>query len=328
MKFLSSVALSALALALPALANADAADNYPSGPINVICTYSAGAPTDVNARCAALAAQKPEYFGQPMVVVNKAGAGGMTGWNWVIDRASRDGLTMTVYNLPNFISQSLVKETKYNIDNMEPLVNFVADPVVMMVKKDSPFQSVADVVEFAKKNPGKTVLNGAGLYIGHHIALLQLEKEAGIKLTYIPENGGSDAAQSIIAGKVMGGFGNMSVGLRFADNIKILGICNVGRHEMCPDVPTFIELGYKSMDNSTTNYRGLAFPAGVDKAIIEKAAKAAYAMCNDPLVIEKFKETKTPYKILKREEVLAIFKQREALLKELLGGSLGLKLHR
>ncbi len=325
MKLIPSLLLCTMAFTAPVLANA--AESYPSGPINVICTYSPGSPTDLNARCASIAAADEKYFGQPMAVVNKAGAGGMTGWNWVIDRGSRDGHTMTVYNLPNFISQSIVKKTKYNIDNMEPLVNFVADPVVMMVKKDSPFKTVADVVEYAKKNPGKVTLNGAGLYIGHHIALMQLEKEAGIKLTYIPENGGSDAAQSIIAGKVMGGFGNMSVGLRFADNVRIIGIANEGRHEMCPDVPTFIEMGYKTMDNSTTNYRGLAFPKGVDEKIIEQAAAAAYAMCNDPAAIEKFKETKTPYKILKREEVKEIFKQREALLKQVLG-ELGLKLYR
>ena len=150
MKLIPSLLLCTMAFTAPVLANA--AESYPSGPINVICTYSPGSPTDLNARCASIAAADEKYFGQPMAVVNKAGAGGMTGWNWVIDRGSRNGHPMTVYNLPNFISQSIVKKTKYNIDNMEPLVNFVADPVVMMVKKDSPFKTVADVVEYAKKN--------------------------------------------------------------------------------------------------------------------------------------------------------------------------------
>lgn len=96
--------LSVLALLLPLTANAAPVDEYPNGPITAVCTYSVGSQTDVQARICAMPAEK--YFGQPIVILNKAGAGGLTGWNWFMDRGSRDGLTMTVYNLPNFIAQS------------------------------------------------------------------------------------------------------------------------------------------------------------------------------------------------------------------------------
>ena len=188
-------------------------------------------------------------------------------------RASRDGLTMTVYNLPNFIAQSIVKKNaKYSIRTLEPLANFAADPVVLFVSKDSPFNSVSDLVEFAKKNPGKVTLNGSGLFVGHHIALLLLAKEANVKLTYVPEKGGSDSLQSVMAGKVMGSFNNLSIAMRALDKIKVLGIADLQRHEFIPDVPTFIEQGYKTLDDATTNFRGYALPVGVDKAIVEKAA--------------------------------------------------------
>ena len=227
------VVLAAALLLLPAAAGAGPADGYPSGPITAVCTYSVGSQTDVQARICAMPAEK--YFGQPIVILNKAGAGGLTGWNWFMDRGSRDGLTMTVYNLPNFIAQSIVKKNaKYSIRTLEPLANFAADPVVLFVAKDSPFNSVADMVNYAKANPGKVTLNGSGLFVGHHIALLLLQKEAGINLTYIPEKGGSDALQSVLAGKVMGSFNNLSIAMRAPDKIKVLAspICN--GTSLCP----------------------------------------------------------------------------------------------
>ena len=298
---------------------ASPADAYPSGPISLVVCYTPGGATDLQARLSALVAQDPKYFGQPIVILNKAGAGGLTGWNWFMDRGSRDGLTMTVYNLPNFIAQSIVKKNaKYSIRTLEPLANFAADPVVLFVSKDSPFNSVSDLVEFARKNPGKVTLNGSGLFVGHHIALLLLAKEADIKLTYVPEKGGSDSLQSVMAGKVMGSFNNLSIAMRALDKIKVLGIADLQRHEFIPDVPTFIEQGYKTLDDATTNFRGYALPVGVDKAIVEKAAQQAYKMFNDPLVIENLKKTGVPYRILDRQAMLDIFAKREAILKDLL----------
>ena len=298
---------------------ASPADAYPSGPISLVVCYTPGGATDLQARLSALVAQDPKYFGQPIVILNKAGAGGLTGWNWFMDRGSRDGLTMTVYNLPNFIAQSIVKKNaKYSIRTLEPLANFAADPVVLFVSKDSPFNSVSDLVEFAKKNPGKVTLNGSGLFVGHHIALLLLAKEANVKLTYVPEKGGSDSLQSVMAGKVMGSFNNLSIAMRALDKIKVLGIADLQRHEFIPNVPTFIEQGYKTLDDATTNFRGYALPVGVDKAIVEKAAQQAYKMFNDPLVIENLKKTGVPYRILDRQAMLDIFAKREAILKDLL----------
>lgn len=309
--------LCAALLLLPTTGVAGPANGYPSGPITAVCTYSVGSQTDVQARICAMPAEK--YFGQPIIILNKAGAGGLTGWNWFMDRGSRDGLTMTVYNLPNFIAQSIVKKNaKYSIRTLEPLANFAADPVVLFVPKDSPFNNVADVVAYAKANPGKVTLNGSGLFVGHHIALLLLQKETGVNLTYIPEKGGSDSLQSVMAGKVMGSFNNLSIAMRAPGKIKVLGIADLQRHEFMPDVPTFIEQGYTTLDDATTNFRGYALPVGVDKAIVEKAAQKAYEMFNDPIVIENMKKTGVPYRVLDRQAMLKIFEKREAILKELL----------
>ena len=90
-------------------------------------------------------------MGQPIVIINKPGAGGKVGWNWFASKARNDGYDLAAYNVPHFISQSIVfDDTKYNIDNLEPIANWGADPAVLIVGKDSPFNSVSDLVKYAK----------------------------------------------------------------------------------------------------------------------------------------------------------------------------------
>lgn len=238
---------------------ASPADAYPSGPISLVVCYTPGGATDLQARLSALVAQDPKYFGQPIVILNKPGAGGMTGWNWIMERGSKDGLTMTAYNMPHFIAQSIVNKTKFSVDTFEPLGNWGADPAVLIVPKDSKFKNVADLVAFAKENPGKVTINGAGLYVGHHIATLQLQKATGVKMSYIPEKGGTEAIQNVLGGKVMAGFNNLADVYRSQDRLTILAIADVKRHEYLPDVPTLQELGY-NVDDASVNFRGYALP--------------------------------------------------------------------
>ncbi len=318
MKRLLLSALATLLLLAPTSAKANKADEYPSGPISLVVVYTPGGATDLQARFSAMVAQDKKYYGEPIVILNKPGAGGMTGWNWMMTRGSKDGQTITAYNMPHFIAQSIVHKTKFNIDTFEPLGNWGADPAVLVVAKDSPFQTVTDVVEFAKANPGKLTINGAGLYVGHHIATLQLMKATGVKMTYIPEKGGTDAMQNLISGKVLSGFNNLSDAFRAQDRLRILAIADVKRHEFLPDVPTFQEVGLEAVDDTSVNYRGYAFPAGVDPAIIEKAAAITPVMFNDPKVVENMQKSGSPMHILTRDEVKQLFKEKDAALRVLL----------
>lgn len=269
---------------------ASPADAYPSGPISLVVCYTPGGATDLQARLSALVAQDPKYFGQPIVILNKPGAGGMTGWNWIMERGSKDGLTMTAYNMPHFIAQSIVNKTKFSVDTFEPLGNWGADPAVLIVPKDSKFKNVADLVAFAKENPGKVTINGAGLYVGHHIATLQLQKATGVKMSYIPEKGGTEAIQNVLGGKVMAGFNNLADVYRSQDRLTILAIADVKRHEYLPDVPTLQELGY-NVDDASVNFRGYALPKGVDPSIVDKAAKIVPVMFHDPEVVKRMKDS-------------------------------------
>ncbi len=291
--------------------------DYPKSPISMVVAYSPGGATDFQARIVTMMAGLDKYLGQPIVIINKPGAGGQVGWNWCVEKGTKDGYTMLAYNVPHFIAQSIVYRTKYNIHTFEPIANWGADPAVLIVPKNSPFNDVPSLIEYAKKHPKKITVNGAGMYVGHHIAFLQFSKAAGIRMTYIPEKGGVPAMQSVIAGKVKAGFNNLSDAYRNKDRIKILAVADLQRHPFLPNVKTFKEYGI-NVDDSSVNFRGVAFPKGVPQPIIDKCAEIFPRMFKDKKVIKKMKASGSPMRVMTRPEVIKMFQEREAYLKGLL----------
>ena len=299
---------------------------YPERPISVVVSYGAGGATDFQARIVTMMAAKedkegkPVYLnGQPIVIVNRPGAGGQVGWNKFVDQAKPDGYELAAYNVPHFIAQSIVfpKKVKYNIDNLEPIANWGADPAVLIVNQDSEFNSVQDFVDYAKANPGKITLSGAGLYVGHHIASLQLDKAAGIETKYVPSSGGVKAMQFVLGGQTMGGFNNLSDAYRNRDRLKILAVADLERNEFLPDVPTFKELGI-DVDDSSVNFRGIMALHGTPDPVIEVLAEKVPAMFNDKKVVAKMEEGGSPMRVMSRAEVQKMWKERQAYLAELL----------
>jgi tripartite-type tricarboxylate transporter receptor subunit TctC len=313
-RFLASLAaFITMSLAGPAFAQ-----EYPDRPVSLMVAYSAGGATDFQARIVTMVATNEEYLGQPIVIINKPGAGGKVGWTDYASNASLDGYELASYNIPHFIAQSVKFDTKYTIDNLEPIANWGADPAVLVVGKDSPFNSVDDLVKFAKDNPSKVTVSGAGLYVGHHIAYLQLEKVAGSKLTYVPHDGGAPALKSVIGGQVMAGVNNLSDAYRSRDNLKILAIADLERNtEFLPDVPTFKELGY-DVDDSSVNFRGIMVRKGTPQSVIDKLAKIVPEMFKNASVTKQMNNGGSPIRIMSRDEVQQMWEKRQAFLTELL----------
>ncbi len=304
-------------------AQAVSAEEYPSRPIGVMVAYGPGGATDFQARIATLASakltkeEKPISYGQPVYITNKPGAGGRKGWNWFADKAPKDGYMMAAYNVPHFIAQSIVFDTKYNINNLEPVGNWGADPAVLIVGKDSQFNTAQELVAFAKANPGKVTVSGAGKFVGHHIAHLQLAKATGADLKYVPAKGGVAALKLVKGGQVKAGFNNLSDSARIKGDIKILAVADLERHSFLPDVPTFKELGI-DVDNSSVNFRGLMVPKGTDPKIIDFLAKTTPTMFQDKKTLKKMDQTNSPVKVMTRDEVLAMWQERQSALTELL----------
>ena len=318
-KFISLVAP---LLATLALGTATAGD-YPDRPISVMVSYGAGGATDFQARIVTMMAANEDYLGQPIVIVNKPGAGGRVGWNWLASEADNDGYTIGAYNIPHFVAQSIEGGVKYSADSFEPIANWGSDPAVIIVGKDSKYNTIGELMDFATANPGKTTLSGAGLYVGHHIAALQLEKATGAKMAYIPTKGGGAAAmKAVIAGDVIAGINNLSDAYRAreAGNVKILAVADLERNEQfLPDVPTLMESGI-DVDNSSVNFRGLMVPKGTDPAVIAMLAERVPEMFKNARVAKQMTAGGSPLKIMTRAEVQQMWFDRETYLKGLLAG--------
>ncbi|WP_120502418.1 tripartite tricarboxylate transporter substrate binding protein [Roseovarius sp. EL26] len=298
------------------------ADAYPERPVMMMVSYGAGGATDFQARIVTMTAGNEDALGMPIAIINKPGAGGRVGWNWFATQAEADGYTLGAYNVPHFIAQSIKGGVEYSTDSFEPIANWGADPAVFVVATDSPMNSMDDVVAFANENPGKLTFSGAGLFVGHHIAALQLEKAAGVKMAYIPTKGGGAAAmKAVIAGEVIGGVNNLSDAFRAqeAGNVKILGVFDLERNAFLPDVPTLKEQGY-DIDNASVNFRGIMVPKGTPQEVIDTLAATVPEMFKNGKVSKKMDAGGSPMHIMTRDEVIEMWAAREETLKELLAG--------
>ena len=306
---------------LLALSSAAAyAGDFPNSPVQVAVSYGAGGATDFQARIVTMMAAKEKYLNMPIVIFNKPGAGGQKGWNWYASSASKDGHQLSAYNVPHFIAQSIKFETKYNIDNLEPIANWGADPAVLIVPANSPFNTVADLVKWAKANPGKLTVSGAGLYVGHHIAALQLDKAANIKSKYIPAGGGVAAMKMVLGSQVKAGFNNLSDSYRQGNKIKILAVADNQREKtFLPNVPTFKEKGI-DIDDSSVNFRGIMARKGTPPEVIKFLSERVHLMFQDGKIAKKMKAGGSPMRIMTREQVQKMWKERQTYLEGLLAG--------
>lgn len=310
------------ALAFMSLTGAAVAEEYPERPIMMMVSYGAGGATDFQARIVTMTSGNEDALGMPIAIINKPGAGGRVGWNWFATQADPDGYTLAAYNVPHFIAQSIKGGVEYSTDSFEPIANWGADPAVFVVGADSEFNSMEDVVAFAKENPGKLTVSGAGLFVGHHIAALQIDKAAGTKMAYIPTKGGGAAAmKAVIAGEVLGGINNLSDAFRAqeAGNVKILGVADLERNAFLPDVPTMMEQGL-DVDNSSVNFRGVMVPRGTPPEVIEKLSATVPEMFANSRVAKKMEAGGSPMHIMTRDEVIEMWAQRQQTLNELLAG--------
>ena len=309
-------------LALMSLAGATLAEDYPDRPVMMMVSYGAGGATDFQARIVTMTAGNEDALGMPIAIINKPGAGGRVGWNWFATQADADGYTLGAYNVPHFIAQSIKGGVEYSVDSFEPIANWGADPAVFIVAADTPFNSMQDVVNYAKENPGKLTFSGAGLFVGHHIAALQIERAAGVKMAYIPTKGGGAAAmKAVIAGDVLGGVNNLSDAFRAreAGHVKILGVADLQRSDFLPDVPTMQEQGL-DVDNASVNFRGVMVPKGTPQDVINKLATTVPDMFRNARVAKKMQAGGSPMHIMTRDEVLEMWAQRQETLQGLLAG--------
>ncbi len=289
--------------------------DYPTRPIRLIVSYSAGAATDTQARI--LAGYVEDVLGQPLIVENIEGAGGQVGWN-EFSQVEPDGYTLAAYNLPHILAQPMVMDTEYDRKNFEPIMNWGWDPTVFAVKKDSPYESLDDLLEDAKEKPGEVSIGKAGLYIGHHFLILQVKDQMDVEFNQMPYPGASDAAAALLGDHVDAVSGNLSDMHRLAkdDEVRILAVATEERHDFEPDVPTFKEEGIQGAIMSTD--RGIAAPKGTPEHKLEKLKEAFYEIAKKEEYQQQMLDAGADLMFMEREEVLEEFEAREKMLEELL----------
>lgn len=254
------------------------ADEYPTKPVTIIVASNAGGGTDTMARLFAKFAEK--YFPQPFVINNIDGAGGQRGFD-ALARAKKDGYTIGTIYTPHFTAHISAKRANYTIDDFDILYNLVTDPGVLIVPSSSPFNSIEDIIEAEKAAPGTLTGSTSGPGSDDAFALAQFNESTGCTVKSVPATGSSNAKATVMGGHVSMGFMNLSQieSNYHAGEIRILAMMTSKRHPNVSEVPTFAELGYKVISDSS---RGFAAPAGFPEDAYKKILEVFEKVLADP----------------------------------------------
>ncbi len=268
-------------LGLPSLSFAQ--DKYPSKPITIICPYPAGGNTDQRSR--QFGRFISTALGQPVVVDNKPGAGGNIGTEAIV-RAKPDGYTIGMGNFaPLSVNPTMFKKVNFDpLKDLAPICLIERGPLVLMVRPDSPFKSVKDIVAAAKAKPGYLTYANGGTGGSHHLAAEMFKNMAGVFITNIPYKGGAPAAMDLMGGQVDMMFEQMyaaSANIR-AGKLRPLAITSLKRSPQFPDVPTMAEQGFPGYEIS--NWQGLVAPAATPKPIIQLLNEVTNKALADPTI--------------------------------------------
>jgi tripartite-type tricarboxylate transporter receptor subunit TctC len=258
-------------------------EKYPSKPITWICPYGAGGNADQRSR--QVAKVMSQLMGQPIVIDNKAGAGGNIGTE-TIARAKADGYVIGMGNFaPMAVNQSLFKKIGFDPQNdLIPICLIERGPLVLTVRTDSPFKSVKDIVAAAKAQPGKLAYSSGGIGGSHHLSGALFEHVASIDMTHIPYKSGAAGATDLIGGHVQLMFEQMYAAMPSikGGNLRALAITSKTRSPLLPDVPTMGEQGYPGVE--VLNWQGLIGPKGLPAAIVAQLNEACNKALQDPEV--------------------------------------------
>ena len=264
-------AASAASAALPGLARAQ--DKYPSKIINWICPYAAGGGADARSRQVAKLMQG--ILGQTIIVDNKAGGGGNIGTD-MIAKAKPDGYTIGMGNFaPLAVNHALFKKLPFDpFNDLVPIMLIERGPLVLMVRAESPWKSVKDVVAAAKAQPGKFSYGSGGIGGTHHLSGALFEHTAAIDLIHVPYKSGGAAAQDLMGGQTDMMFEQMYAAMPSikGGRLRPLAITSKTRSPLFPDLPTMAEAGFAGVE--VLNWQGIVGPMGLPADIV-KALNAA-----------------------------------------------------
>ena len=313
-RFVTAIIVAAAALALN-IAGAIGQD-FPNRPIQLMVAYPAGGSTDIAARIVAAIAEKE--LGQPIVVVNKGGAGGQVGWTDMV-RQKPDGYYIGFINLPATNTVILDPERKaiFSEKDFTPIINQVLDPGVIWVRADSSYKTVQDLIEAAKKSPSTIRAATTGILSDDHLAILMTEEAApGAVFRLVHLEGGAAQFKEIMAGNIDVAFDNVgSIVPRVkSGEVRALAVLDDVRSKFLPEVPTTKELGYPTVISNST--RGIAGPKDMPAPIVAKLREVLKKAMEDPEHVRKLEEQGIAIRIMVGEEYAKYFADTHAKAKK------------
>jgi tripartite-type tricarboxylate transporter receptor subunit TctC len=309
--------VSVAAVLLAALTGAATAQqDFPTKPIQMMVAFPAGGSTDIAARIVASIAEKA--LGQPIVIVNRGGAGGQIGWTELV-RQRPDGYYIGFINLPATNTVILDPERKaiFTEKDFTPIINQVLDPGVIWVKADSQFKTVKDLLEAAKKSPGSLKAATTGILSDDHLAILMTEEVApGAKFRLVHLEGGAAQFKEIMAGNIDVAFDNVGSIVKRVQSgeVRALAVMDDVRSKFLPDVPTMKELGFPSVISSST--RGIAGPKGMPAPLVAKLRDVLKKAMEDPEHVKKLEDQGLAIKVMIGDEYDKYFAETHAKAKK------------
>ena len=258
---------------------------FPEKEVQIIIPWAAGGATDLIFR--ALAATTEKYLGKAVVVVNRPGGAGAVGYTECM-KSQPDGYTLVSAITPLTILPHQVK-TAFDYKSFEPVINVVRDPCMFLVKSDSPWKTVNEFIDYAKKNPDMITVGNSGAGGGVHLIALAFQQAAGVKFNHIPFAGGGPSVTALLGGHINAVTVSPPEGIQHvkAGKLRIIALFADKRFELFPNVPTVKEQG---IDFVMGQWRGLAAPKDTPPDVIKKLHDAFKKGMEDPVFQKNAKD--------------------------------------
>ena len=294
--------LCASVIAIPALA----ADPWPMRPVRLVVPFSAAGTADLLARL--VAERIGASLGQPFVIENRPGAGGIIGQEQVA-RAAPDGYTLVISSLGSFVINPVFTPVPFDpFKDFTHIAYLGGQPVVLMANKDLPYKSLSELVTYAKAHPG--AISYATISVGSQTQLLNelFQRKAGIKMNHVPYRGAGQIATDVLGGHLATGIVSLAVG---GEQIKAgtargFAISTEERLPAYPDLPTYKEQGYPDLVSST--WFALSGPANLPREIVARLNAEVIKALHAPDVQARFEREAIDTKTLDADAFTAFYK--------------------